>query len=160
MEKYLVAKYGNRVRLRVCGVFVKNNSLLLVKHTGLREEGVFWMPPGGEVEFGKSIKLNLEREMLEETGLKVEVGEFLCAHEFLEPPLHAVELFFNIKSAKGKVITGIDPELKISEQIIKEVRFVTFEELEIIPKEQKHQLLQNVSDIGEIFNISSFIEKN
>ncbi|MDH5366752.1 MAG: NUDIX domain-containing protein [Cyclobacteriaceae bacterium] len=160
MEEYLIAKYGNRVRVRVCGIFVKNNSLLLVKHTGLGDRGVFWAPPGGEVEFGESIKLNLQREMLEETGLEVEVGEFICTHEFLKPPLHAIELFFHIKLAKGKVITGIDPELTTSEQIIKEVRYVTFEELEIIPNEQKHHLLQNVCGVEDFFNISSFVEKN
>jgi len=156
VEEYLVEKYGNRVRVRVCGVLIERNRILLVKHVGLGNGAVFWAPPGGEVEYGISVKENLQREMLEETGLKVKVGKFLNVHEFINPPLHAVELYFKIDEAQGEVIKGIDPELKTSEQIIEEVRFVTFEELEIIPNKQKHQVLQNICRIEELFDLPPF----
>ena len=63
--------YGNRVRVRTCGIYWKDNMILMVNHLGLGPAN-FWAPPGGGVEYGESLTRALEREFEEETGLKRE----------------------------------------------------------------------------------------
>lgn len=41
-----------------------------------------WMMPGGGVDFDESIAAAVSREVLEETGYRVEVGQVLAAHHF------------------------------------------------------------------------------
>lgn len=56
-----------------------NNKVLLVKH---RDQD-FWYPPGGGWEYDKeSIVECAEREVLEETGLKVKILRLLYVQEF------------------------------------------------------------------------------
>ena len=93
--------YGNRVRIRVCGLCWQEGSLLLIKHK-MGPEG-FWAPPGGGLEYGESLEDTLRREFLEETGLDVVSEKFLFGCEFIKPPLHAVELFFNVRIVGGKL---------------------------------------------------------
>ncbi len=40
--------------------------------------------PGGTQEFGEPLDVTVRREVLEETGLQVHVGELLCVWEFVE----------------------------------------------------------------------------
>jgi len=98
------------VRVRACGLCWDGNKLLLVNHYGLYNHD-FWAPPGGGVEFGQSTALNLEREFAEETGIAIQTGEFQFLFEFIYPPLHAIELYFNVVVRAGSPITGIDPEM-------------------------------------------------
>ncbi|MBC7922358.1 MAG: NUDIX domain-containing protein [Ferruginibacter sp.] len=125
--------FGHRLRLRVCGFCVTGNQVLLVRHRGIGPRGEFWSPPGGGLQFGESVHQALEREFREETGMDITVGAFLCVSEFLGPPLHAVELFFEVRiragfseeNRRGLPLTGTDPELL--HQMIEEVRFWEFE---------------------------------
>jgi len=95
------ALYGNRTRIRVCGLCIANGSILLVNHK-MGPSQIFWAPPGGGLEFGEDCRQCLQREFMEETGISIEVGELLFTTEFLSPPLHAVELFFEVRAAGGK----------------------------------------------------------
>lgn len=150
MEDYVTKTFGNNLRVRVCGVLVNDEGILLVKHKGVGKTGTMWLPPGGGMIFGSSIKDNLRREFHEETGLKVKIKEFIGITEFLEPPLHAVEVFFNVEKKSGNLIKGIDPELTSDLQIIEDVRFVTFDELRVIPSNEKHRILQNVLNADDL----------
>lgn len=116
--------YSNRIRIRVCGICVENREVLLVCHKGVIDKNDVWLPPGGGVEEGETIKETLEREFFEETGFKVEVGAFWFKYEFIHPPLHAIELYFKVQIKSGKLIKGTDPELNDDAQLIKDVRWV------------------------------------
>lgn len=128
----------------------------MAKHRGLGEFGELWLPPGGGVEYGSHTADNLKREFIEETGLSIKVDEFLFGFEFLQPPLHAIELFFKVESTGGKLEKGLDPELPEDQQIIEEVRFVTFEELRVMDKKRVHQAFQYVDNPRQIVNLRGF----
>jgi 8-oxo-dGTP diphosphatase len=139
MSQWVSQSYGGRVRLRAAGVLIENDEILLVKMLGLGKEGVFWAPPGGGIEFGESIAAGLIREFKEETGLEVEVGLLVCVHEYIEPPLHAVELFYSVRRVGGQLTLGKDPETE--KQLIAELCFLSKQQVLKIPTSQRHPKL-------------------
>lgn len=115
--------FGNKVRIRACGVLVENDAILLVKHEGLGPAGFLWNPPGGGVQFGETVEQTVEREFLEETGLTVHTEKFLVFSEHIGDGLHALELFFKVKKAGGNLVLGTDPELEGKIQMMTDLRF-------------------------------------
>ena len=113
--------YGNRIRVRACGVCIENEQILLVCHQPILGKIDYWCPPGGGVDAGETATEALVREFLEETGYEIEVGKLLKVKEFVRQPLHAVELYFSVKIISGNLITGHDPEMNVADQLIKEV---------------------------------------
>ena len=150
----ITEKYGGAVRVRICGLLADERRILLVRHSGINDGNDLWIPPGGGLEFGETIHQALQREFLEETHLKVEVGKFHSGFEYVRPPLHAIELFFwvnPLQSTEPKL--GSDPEL--IDPIIQELRFVTFEELALIPEESKHAILRKIRNYQDLLNLTS-----
>ena len=132
MNQNIINQYGNQLRVRVCGICVQGNKVLLINHSGMNESGEFWSPPGGGLEFGETIENCLKREFLEETKTVISVGKFLKINEFVKPPLHAIELFYEVEIISGKLAIGFDPEME--QQIIKDVQWLSF--AEVLEKEE------------------------
>jgi len=150
--------YGEKLRIRVCGVLVKGNELLLVHHKSLGKNGSLWAPPGGGMEYGEDAKDALKREFLEETGLQISVEEFLFVHEYLDPPLHGIELFFLVKETGGKIKLGKDPEMSQENQILTKLGFYDIEQLKCENKESLHYVLQSVNGIEELINLKGYFK--
>jgi 8-oxo-dGTP diphosphatase len=138
-----MAYYEDRIRVRVCGICLQADQLLLVRHSGIGEGGVFWAPPGGGLELGEKVQDCLTREMLEETGLEVSLEAFLFTMEFVQLPLHAIELFFQVKPTGGQLRRGFDPEP--ASVRIEEVAWMNLAQIGSISAGQKHQCLHSLS---------------
>jgi 8-oxo-dGTP diphosphatase len=156
MEREIVEAYGNHLRVRICGICIKENKILLIKHKNIGRAGYLWSPPGGGLKFGETVEACLKREFLEETHLSVKIERFLFVHEFVEPPLHAIELFFEVSIVEGKIGLGKDPEMQENKQILEEIAFLDYANLAQEPKECLHKVLQKISSINEILEIRSF----
>jgi 8-oxo-dGTP diphosphatase len=102
--------YGNKIRVRVCGVLIIDAKLLMLKHDGIGELNFFWNTPGGEPEKGENLHNTLIREFKEETNLDVTLGKLLTINEFIAPPLHAIEYYFEVRSENNSAVLGNDPE--------------------------------------------------
>ena len=101
-------------------------------------------------------KKYLIREFKEETGLSIEVGEFLFINEFISSPFHAIELFFKVKVAKGELKLGKDPELEIDNQIFTGIKFMDIEELEREKTQNIHNVLRNCKGIEDILDLRGY----
>ncbi|RAU83075.1 NUDIX domain-containing protein [Pontibacter arcticus] len=151
-----VAPYAHQLRVRVSGICVIDKKLVLAKHGKTINNKAFWAPPGGGLEFGEKVHDCLKREFLEETGIEVEVVRFLFVNEFLENPLHAIELFFEVRATGGKIITGTDPEAAEDEQLIENVQLLTLPQLREIPTSDKHRILQHLFSFDDLFGMSHY----
>jgi 8-oxo-dGTP diphosphatase len=156
VSKVVEQQYGQRLRMRVCGLCLQGSRLLLVQHKDVGPLGYLWSPPGGGMEFGSSAAENLQREFLEETGLRIEVGDFLFMHEYLNPPLHALELFFLVYPTGGTLQTGLDPEHSKEAQLIQHVSFVEWKEVKEKPAGQLHQILQHTSSLQDLISMRGY----
>lgn len=68
-----------------------------------------WDIPGGSVEFGENPVEGLEREVFEETGLKVRIGKPLYVYSFLSnPQRHQFQIIFECEFVEGEV--KLNPE--------------------------------------------------
>jgi 8-oxo-dGTP diphosphatase len=156
MENPVHKQYGNRVRVRTCGICVIGDSLVMVNHRYLAD-GDFWIPPGGGIEFGEDAGVGLAREFKEETGLTVDVGPFLFACEFVKPPLHSVELFFHVVYKGGELTVGEDPESG-DRQIIREVKMLTSVDIKKLGPGHVHGILAKYPDIGQITALRGYFK--
>lgn len=151
----IALKYGDRVRLRVCGLCWRGDSLLLVNHKNLTN-GDFWAPPGGGVEFGQPAKEALIREFKEEALLTVKAGNQLFTCEYVKPPLHSVELFFEVTDSGGEIGVGYDPEVSASEQIITSVSYMAYNSILKIPADQRHGIFRFADTVDAFRNLTGF----
>lgn len=130
--------YHKKVRIRICGVLVENEHILLVRHQGLGNLGFFWSPPGGGLEFGESVSDALVREFLEETHLEIRIGDFLTFHEHRDDRFHALELFFEVFRVSGEARLGTDPETSGSGPILDDLQYFNRDQLLQLPTAALH----------------------
>lgn len=91
-------------RLAVRALILHEDRLLLVNaYAGTRSN--LWCAPGGGVESGVSLPANLIREVHEETGLSVSVGDPALVNEFHDPVsgFHQVDVYFRCTITAGEL---------------------------------------------------------
>jgi len=102
------------------------------------------------MEFGSNAQKNLVREFHEETGLTITVGNFICLNEYLDPPLHALECFFEVKRISGDTSLGSDPELTPENQLLSEIKWMSLQELHSIDHQHIHPIFIGIKSLNEL----------
>lgn len=153
MNDEVTGTFGGRLRVRACGICIKEERILLVGHRGLSHEGLYWCPPGGGVSFGEQAREAVKREILEETGLSVTIGRYLFLKEFLRPPLHALELYFEVQAREDEdPVTGHDPELGAGIQLIADVRYMTIGEIRRLPEHSIDPVFHHLHSLEDLLD--------
>ena len=130
----------------------------MIKHRSIGKNGMLWAPPGGGMQYGESAEKTIQREFEEETGLKINVDRYLFTHEFLNPPLHAIELFFEVSRLAGDLKRGYDPEMHKDEQIIAQVAFLDMDKIKEIDHDSLHYVLRLVKNLNELLSLEGYIK--
>jgi len=131
-------------RIRAAGIVVDGDRILLIKH-GQGDDHA-WVPPGGGLEPDDgSTKATVKREVLEESGLVVEVGPLVFVREFIETQRNTfhVEQFYLISSWQGNPHLGNLKGLGGDEHVITAAEWLHRDELHdkrVYPEELKDLL--------------------
>jgi 8-oxo-dGTP diphosphatase len=82
----MAREYPDRPVVGIGGVVIENGRALLIKRGSEPLLGQ-WSIPGGTLELGESLQQGVARELLEETGLEVQVLDMIEAFDriFLDP---------------------------------------------------------------------------
>jgi len=82
--------------LVAAGVVIEDGKVLLDRRKGTGHLGGAWEFPGGKVEVGEDPRQTVVRELLEEIGLRVRVGEILDVtfHHYEEAKKAVLLMFF------------------------------------------------------------------
>ncbi|MFC0200736.1 NUDIX hydrolase [Paracoccus rhizosphaerae] len=100
-----------RPRLAVRAAILHRDRVLMVNaYPGQMSD--LWCLPGGGVNTGQSLHDNLAREVAEETGLAIRIGELFLVNEFHDPArgFHQVDLLFRAAPVDGTLCALDDPE--------------------------------------------------
>jgi ADP-ribose pyrophosphatase YjhB (NUDIX family) len=92
---------SNLLQVRVTGILVEDERILLVKQSVSSERG--WSLPGGRVEQGETLEEAMVREMEEETGLITKVKKllYLCDKPDSSPSL--LHITFLLERLEGEI---------------------------------------------------------
>ncbi len=104
------------------GVFVYKGSRFLIGKRVGNHGSNSWSLPGGHLEYGESIEACAEREVFEETGLKIKDLEIAAATSDIFKDKHYVTIFVKSSYLDGR------PLVKEREKII-EWKWITKEDL-------------------------------
>jgi 8-oxo-dGTP diphosphatase len=108
-------------QIAVGAIVIREGKLLMVQRG--RDPGAgLWSVPGGRVQAGEYLSDALKREVLEETGLEIDVGGLIGLLEVLGPP-HYVILDF------GAHVIGESTEPQPADDA-SDARWVPIEEIE------------------------------
>jgi 8-oxo-dGTP diphosphatase len=75
--------YPDLPRVAVGAVVFKDSKVLLVRRAKAPAQGL-WAIPGGSVELGETLQQAAEREILEETGIKILAKKPACTFDLIE----------------------------------------------------------------------------
>jgi 8-oxo-dGTP diphosphatase len=100
-----------RVRVRVSGLLVEHDTLLLIAHK--KRRSIYWLLPGGGVKYGESMTSALEREFREELGITINVHDLLFICDSIGPRggRHIINVTFRCSYRDGEYHLGRERRL-------------------------------------------------
>lgn len=105
------------------------DKMLLVRQH--HDDKDIWMAPGGRIEEDESAVEAAIREVKEETDLDIDIKGLLWHVEEVSDRGQRFVNFFlgEIKEDTAEAVLGFDPELDADNQVLREVRFMSREEM-------------------------------
>jgi 8-oxo-dGTP diphosphatase len=97
--------------LTVDGVFIQNESVLLIQRKYPPFQGT-WALPGGFVEYGENTEAAMIREMFEETGLHISIRGLIGVYSDpdRDPRGHTVTVVYLVDIVRGSLQAGDDAQ--------------------------------------------------
>jgi ADP-ribose pyrophosphatase YjhB (NUDIX family) len=118
-------------RISVRGIVLHEGKLLCVR---LQKAAIdYWCLPGGGLEAGESLHDGLNREMIEETGIKPVVANLLYIQQFAADDHEYLDFFFHITNSLDYLAIDLSKTTH-GEQEIAEIDFVEPTKTYILPE--------------------------
>lgn len=132
--------------IKVRGIIIHDNNLLIVKH----KQSNFMALPGGHLEYGEDVITCIKRELVEELGVKPEIGRLLYISTFMgKEKDEYVEFFFEVKN--GEKYLNIDGLERTHAHELAEILWVSPDsDIKILPEQFDKDFKNNNIFKGEI----------
>ena len=107
MERQSGKAYPLEPRVGVGAITIKDGKVLLVKR-GVEPSKGLWAIPGGTLKLGETIQECAAREILEETGVTIKVGDCVYVFDFIEhDDQRKIKFHFVIVDFAAEYVAGI-----------------------------------------------------
>jgi len=114
------------LQVRPTGILIEDGKILITRQEFSRARN--WSLPGGKPQFGETIEHCLIREIKEETGLDVKLGELLyVCDRFRHMNSHLVHITFLVEKVGGQLKNG--QHIQEDGEVIDDVRMVSVDDL-------------------------------
>ena len=135
------------MRNRAGGILIENGKVLLIHR--IKDNDEYYVFPGGGIETNETIEQATKRELLEETGIEVELIEknprYILKNET------GIQYFSLVKRVKGIIGTGKGPEFtdksyeKHGKYIVEmiSIKDIVNEKINLVPLEIKEKFLKD-----------------
>lgn len=129
----------------VGAIVFHQNRVLLIKR-GQPPNKNQWAIPGGRIQLGETLQQAAEREILEETGIRIKAGEPVFAFDLIQhDDEHQCQWHYVVVDLSAEYLNG-DP---VAGDDATEARWVSADELAELPvNETTQQLLQTHYQFG------------
>ncbi len=132
-----------QIRIRVAGILVKDDRILLVRHE--KNGKSYWLLPGGGVEFGETVEQALIREFKEEVGFSIQVGKLVLVNDSIPSDRHrqVLNLYFVVSALNDNEEIKVTPD-----GILKDATFYSladFPKMTVNP-DVKDEVLRGLAD--------------
>ncbi|MEM7345397.1 MAG: NUDIX hydrolase, partial [Chloroflexota bacterium] len=137
--------YPDAPRVAVGAVVIDKNRVLLVLRNKEPGKGL-WAIPGGSVKLGETVQAAAEREVLEETGLKIKAGKVIYTFDAIQrDKAGQIKYHYVILDVEAKAIDPQQPLLPDDDA--RDARWFTLAELnqpELPISQPTYKLLQKI----------------
>lgn len=135
-------------KVTVRGMVLHEGKLLCVRlkpyKDHLKRDNSYWCLPGGGLDEGEALIAGVEREMLEETGIKPVVGGLLYVQQFTHDDKDYLEFFFHITNGEDYLHIDLTKTSHGMEEI-EEIDFIDPATAHILPEFLKTEPLSHVA---------------
>lgn len=127
---------------RIAVIIIEKDKILLMHR--LKQEGDYYVIPGGSVEKNENIEQTAIREAKEETGLDIVLGEKI----YEEENNGRLESYFLVKSFNGELRLGnpeIERQSKDDVYLLEWILLKDLQKINLLPKSIKNKILDIIS---------------
>jgi 8-oxo-dGTP diphosphatase len=148
-------------RISVRGIALYDGKLFCVRLKPYKEKlraegGDYWCLPGGGLEDGEPLLAGIEREMIEETGIKPEIGKLLFIQQFTFNEKEYLEFFFHIINAEEYLHVDLSKTTH-GEKELAEADFIDPATVRVLPTFLSTEPLQAIADSDDPVHIVSLL---
>ncbi|HEU4966100.1 MAG TPA: NUDIX hydrolase [Candidatus Saccharimonadales bacterium] len=135
-------------KITVRGIVLHEGKLLCVRlkpyKDHLKRDNSYWCLPGGGLDEGEALIAGVEREMVEETGIKPVVGNLLYVQQFTHGGKDYLEFFFHITNGEDYLHIDLS-KTTYGQQEIEEIGFIDPTRTHVLPEFLKTEPLSELA---------------